>query len=125
MTIPRRDSASTPNVLTGMAVAAGVTVALASRVTVGLVTVSVTGVQADAANRKQKAESRRRKAEDDLAKKHHWDGRKYQHKEEDRERADRAATRIEFGDLVERLRVDASQPEEKDRPKPPGAPHKT
>ena len=48
MTTPRRDSALTPNVLTGADVAAGVAVAAsAACVTVGLVAVSMTGAQAD------------------------------------------------------------------------------
>ncbi len=115
MMTPRRDSASTSNVLTGTDVAAGVTVALASRVTVELVAVSTGGAQADRRKIKEKSSGKIL-----LAKQHHRDGRENENEENDCERADRASPRIEFGDLVERLGMDASQPEEEECPQPPG-----
>lgn len=86
MTTPRRDSASTPSVLTGAGVT--VAVALASRVTSGGVAVSTGGAQADRKIREQRTESSMRS---DLAKQHHRDGRKYEDKKHDDKRADHAA----------------------------------
>ena len=56
MMTPRSDAASTPNVLTGAGVT--VAVALASRVTVGLVAVVDAGVQADRRKRKDTCTAR-------------------------------------------------------------------
>jgi len=84
-----------------------------------------------AEGRTRKAESGTRKAEggtrkvegrrrSDLSKQHHRDGGEDQDEEQDGEPANGAAARVEFGDLVERLGVDASQPEQEYRPQPPG-----
>ena len=109
---PRRDSASTPNVLTGTDVAAGVAVAAsAARVTMGLGAAWGVGAQADRRKRKEA-----RSEKNFLTKQHHRDRGENQDEEQDGEPANGATARVEFGDLVERLGVDASQPEQQHRP---------